>query len=99
MALHTPTVKSERLAQHHRSLLWLALLPMTGTEKACPTLRAEYSEQDHYPFRGLRSSGPIKAFGASRAAAQKSIRTYTPTLPTTGAEKDSAIQLRRDLEG
>ena len=31
MALHTPTVKSERLAQQRIILQWLALLPMTGT--------------------------------------------------------------------
>ena len=32
MALHTPTVKSERLAQQQIILRWLALLPMTGTQ-------------------------------------------------------------------
>ena len=32
MALHTPTVKSERLAQQRIILQWLAFLPMTGTQ-------------------------------------------------------------------
>ena len=48
MALHTPTVKSERLAQQRIILQWLAFLPMTGTQiSVFDTASTNTLVQDH----------------------------------------------------
>jgi hypothetical protein len=49
MALHTPTVKSERLAQQSTSLRCLGIPPIAGTKKAYFILR------DRIPRAGLLS--------------------------------------------
>ena len=48
MALHTPAVKSERLAQQRIILQWLAFLPMTGTQiSVFDTASTNTLVQDH----------------------------------------------------